>query len=270
MNQEELKDFKKRVNLKKKELEKANKLAFKYDGLNKRLEHAHLEVNHKKHGALEYIKDAEERGLLTAEVANAEIKTLLDSLSSKSSVVNQALFTFQSGDCFPYENRFNDETTKFIEALRVTHAHIHYGLDKAYKELLPLALEIRELEKEYEIQREITTQITSFQRAISELKSKENEEIFSKYIRGLENWTPSELIDDEIIVNGKNIGKSGVVGIKIGRGNRIHLMEVGIVVDKETNEKSIGAYNGTRWYGSDLAIIDTKEDIPKELISLIS
>lgn len=270
---EQLKEFGKFIKTKEKELEKENIKAFKEQGLRTMLREAYVELQAKRTGALEYIQDAKIRGIFSKTVAEKEIKTILDDMYNNKSDVEIAIFSFQNGNSFPYENRFNAKTEINIGNLKESHSIIYHLLNNAYNRLKPLALEIRQLKKDYEKRREVVTQKTAIQRSLDKLKTNENEKMLKDYFESLSDWERAELIENEIFVNGKNIGKEARVGVKIGSGTRLHIMDISIieVEDKETKEKTkvIGAFNGTRWQQSDLIIIDTIDSIPSELISLI-
>jgi len=101
--------------------------------------------------------------------------------------------------------------------------------------------------------------------------TREKQEAFAKYSATLGEWKKTEIVNDKIIVNGKEYQEGDEVGVMIGRGCRVHRMAIyiGTHKDKETGEETEVIYikNRTQWYYSDLVILDLIEDIPSELYS---
>lgn len=169
--------------------------------------------------------------------------------------------------CFPNRFKNAEEFRASIELIKGTKLYPY--AKELFEELNPIAQEWIADYNYFEKRREIITQITEIQRAINTLKSKENQDKIDSYIRSLENWKPAEIIEGNIYVNGNNVGKEAIVGMKIGTGKRVHIMKICIRKDEETKEDVIGVWNDTRWRQSDLAIIDIEDKIPDEVISLI-
>lgn len=101
--------------------------------------------------------------------------------------------------------------------------------------------------------------------------SREKKEAFAKYASSLGKWKQSTIQDAVITVNGTLYNEGDVVGVMIGRGNRVHAMTLsaGRVTDKETKEVTEVIYisNHTQWRNSDLVILDYLKNIPSELMS---
>lgn len=101
--------------------------------------------------------------------------------------------------------------------------------------------------------------------------SREKQDAFYAYSSSLADWEPSEIINDTIFVNGKEYIKGDIVGVMIGRGNRVHKMSlsIGIHTDKETKVETQVIYisNRTQWRNSSLVILDLIDNIPSELYS---
>ena len=66
----------------------------------------------------------------------------------------------------------------------------------------------------------------------------ENRKVFDKFIHSLEKWEEAKInyADKTLIINGKNCGKNAVCGVKIGRGNKIHIMDVEVFFDEENEQ----------------------------------
>jgi hypothetical protein len=104
----------------------------------------------------------------------------------------------------------------------------------------------------------------------SMIKQEQNEKkikAFNSFINSLKDWKPSEIIDDKIVVNGKELKENELVGVIVGLGDKIHPMRAEIAIDKDTNEKVIGLFNYTQWRKSELCIVDTMDNIPSEIIA---
>lgn len=176
------------------------------------------------------------------------------------------LFSYTSM-CFP--NRFKDWEALNSQIETIKGTKLYPYVRELADSLKDRAFKWLEDEKYYESRREVITQKTQIQRSLDKLRTEANQEMINKYFDSLADWKRAEIINDEIYVNGKNVGKESTVGVKIGTGVRIHIMKIAIVENDE-KEKVIGAYNGTRWRNSDLVIIDEIDSIPEELIALIS
>jgi len=162
-----------------------------------------------------------------------------------------------------FENRYTPLMIKNIN--NIENALLKVKLLNIWNTFYPEVLEIRKDINFYETEKERLGYITSITKTLN--KYAETDLEFNK------NWEPAEIKNDTLYVNGKETKNGTVCGVKIGSGNRIHLMKVKI--SKRLNEKTnveedvITVYNGTRWYNSNLVIIDTEENIPKSILSKI-
>jgi len=168
-----------------------------------------------------------------------------------------------------FENRF---TSKMLENINsIKNESLKCNLLEIWNVLYPYVLEIREDTKIYETERERLGYITSISKTLSKYETIDKE--FQDFLFSLNEWEPAEIKNNVLYINGKETKNGTVCGVKIGAGNRIHLMEVKI--SKKLNEKTnieenvISVYNGTRWYNSDIVIIDIKENIPGTILSKI-
>jgi len=168
-----------------------------------------------------------------------------------------------------FENRYTNTMLENIYS--VENEALKYDLLRIWNTFYPVVLEIRKDTKLYEAERERLGYISAITKTLNRYETTDKE--FQDFLFSLENWKPAEIENGILYVNGKEIENGTVCGVKIGSGNRIHLMEVKI--SKRLNEKTnveedvITVYNGTRWYNSDIVIIDNEENIPKSILSKI-
>jgi len=99
--------------------------------------------------------------------------------------------------------------------------------------------------------------------------SKQKRAAFAHYAASLGSWVPAEVIDGQIWVNGSRLEhpESEMVGVMIGRGDRIHPMEA-IIIMNEDGEKIVAVRNYTQWRRSSLIIVDRMSAIPSELVAV--
>lgn len=139
------------------------------------------------------------------------------------------------------------------------------------KEIIELqytnALILLEAEKELEKIGEYLGKRNALEKTISSFKNDENQKTFNKFISSLENWKEASINQDiNLVINGVNYGKEKVMcGVMIGRGKKIHIMEVGISFDEKLGEYYIRVGNYTQWRKSDLIVIDVVDKIPDEV-----
>ncbi len=103
------------------------------------------------------------------------------------------------------------------------------------------------------------------QKSLAKVDSKD----FNNYIKTLKNWKEAELVDGKILVNGKEVEAGTRVAVLIGRGKKIHSMKINVRSDEKTNEDVLVIGNDTRWYYSDLLVIDTLDEVPNVIKSKI-
>lgn len=170
-----------------------------------------------------------------------------------------------------FENRYTDENLSNIHAIE--NIELRNNILSVWNKYFPEVLEIRATQKHLEIERERLGYITGIKKTLQEYKSDVDEKEFNKFLCSLDSWKPAENKNSQLYVNGVAVPNGTICGVKIGSGKRIHLMRVqaSTRLNKITNivEDIVSYYNGTRWYQSDVAIIDVKENIPSSIISKI-
>ncbi|WP_152633385.1 hypothetical protein [Aliarcobacter butzleri] len=131
----------------------------------------------------------------------------------------------------------------------------------------PKAIELLAREKELEEMANYMGKKNALERTILSFKNEENKQIFTKFIKSLENWkeTYIDYSDKSLVINGKNCGEKAFCGVIIGRGNKIHNMLIKVSFDSVKKKHYIGCYNDTQWINSDLIIIDIIDNIPDEV-----
>ncbi len=131
----------------------------------------------------------------------------------------------------------------------------------------PIAIELMHREKELQKVADYLGKRNTLQKSVASFKNEENKEIFTKFIKSLENWeeTYIDLSDKKLVINGKKYDGKVNCGIKIGTGNKIHIMEISVEFNKYEQEYYINCVNFTQWKRSGLVIIDTVDNIPDEV-----
>ena len=100
--------------------------------------------------------------------------------------------------------------------------------------------------------------------------AKQNEEkrnALIEYANSLKGWRENVIENGELIVNGVNVGKEALCGIRIGQGIRIHPMIIFVFHDEKENKDYIAVKNYTQWRNSVLVVFDVIEKIPANVIS---
>jgi len=193
---------------------------------------------------------------------------------TKNEILEKAYFSLFSYTKFSFPNRFKEEilaeNLSNLEIIKDTK--IYPYITELINNMLPRAIELLNQEKENERLTIYFGRRNELERALQTFKNEENKKVFDKYIHSLEKWEESKIdyTDKTLIINGKNCGKNAICGVKIGRGNKIHIMEVGVFFDKKLERYFIGCNNNTQWWNSDLIIIDLAENIPDEVKAYFS
>lgn len=94
-------------------------------------------------------------------------------------------------------------------------------------------------------------------------KNDEKREEFFNYANSLTSWEQTSIKNGNLSINGCEVERKAIVGVRIGNGIRIHPMEI------ESLNNEIIIMNNTQWRYSDLTVIDLIDNIPLELISKI-
>jgi hypothetical protein len=197
-----------------------------------------------------------------SDIAREELYTLPP--KSDISFAYRELYSYTS---FCYPNRFNnmDKLNKDIDSIKGTKAFpfIRLLVDMMY----PRAIELLERNKEIEKIGVFLGRKNELQKALQFLRNEENKKAFDEFIFSLESWEESyiDYSDKTLVINGINYGKEAYCGVKIGRGNKIHCMNVSVCYDEKEAKYFIGVKNYTHWRNSDLVIIDVVDKIPDEV-----
>ena len=155
------------------------------------------------------------------------------------------------------DNRISDAR---VALKTITDMDIHTTVNKYLDAVEPL---VKELNSRKEYLESIQPNIA--QTSLASIDSKE----FNNYIMTLKNWEEAKLVDDVIFVNGKEVKDGEQVAVLVGRGKKIHSMGISKRYNEKTKENDIVISNGTRWFYSDLLVIDTLEKVPSEIKSKI-
>jgi hypothetical protein len=183
-----------------------------------------------------------------------------------------AVWHFRSYNPF-YQYILQDEIS--IKIIEKKYPKLAKEAQRVYESLKYLALEVKEFTEHIESERERLMGTTATQFLLRASKNdeltKKNRDAMIKYAKKLNKWKNTVISNGELIVNGVKAGKEAKVGVLIGRGIRVHIMEiyVGIEVDKKTKKESdiICARNYTQWRNSDLVVLDIVKNIPNNVIA---
>lgn len=189
--------------------------------------------------------------------------------NTENETLEKAYFNLFSYTRFSFPSRYKEESlnemNKNLEIIKDTK--IYPYIKELVDTLFPKAIELLDKDKEYERLTVYFGRRNELERALQAFKTEENRKVFDKFIHSLEKWEEAKIdyTDKTLIINGKNCGKEAICGVKIGRGNKIHIMKVEVKYDEKLKKYCIGCFNSTQWWNSDLIIIDIAENIPDEV-----
>lgn len=209
-------------------------------------------------------------GLNLDKLANNEFYEEVFANIHKTQLSN-AYFNLFSYTAFCFPNRYDEKNLPaMIENLEyIKETKLYPYVKELFDLLKPRALELLEEEKEIERLNVYFGKRNELQRALQSFRNDENRKALDEFIFSLEKWEEPKInySNHTLIINGKQTKSSAMCGVKIGRGNRIHIMEVRVCFDDKENEYFIGVSNGTQWRRSDLSVIDIVDNIPDDVIA---
>ncbi len=183
--------------------------------------------------------------------------------------LSKAYFDLFSYTKFCSPKRFNEnEYPTMLSKLEIIKDTKLYPYVKELIEIqYPVAIELMQREKELQKVADYLGKRNALQKSVASFKNEENKEVFTKFIQSLENWeeTYIDLSDKKLVINGKKYDGKVNCGVKIGTGNKIHIMEISVEFNKYEQEYYINCVNFTQWKRSGLVIIDTVDNIPDEV-----
>jgi hypothetical protein len=212
-----------------------------------------------------YKKRKELNGLTLSKLVEDEFyKRIKRYDDTKNEVLEKSYFNLFSYTSYCFPNRFKDINKMYEDLKNIKGTNLYPYAKKLIEDLLPRALELNDREAEIERLTIYFGRRNELQRALDSMKNEENRKAFDDFIFSLEKWEESYIdsSDNMLCINGKKVGETAVCGVKIGRGNKIHSMEVKVCFDEKEKVYFIGVANFTQWRNSDLVIIDLTENIP--------